>query len=100
MKIQIVSDLHLEWLTEVPEIKNSGTEMLILGGDIFNANHIYRNPPDLDPGIIQKNSSIHYARRYRELFKHVNEQWPIVIYVIGNHEYYGGLWEKTEGIIR
>jgi Icc-related predicted phosphoesterase len=100
MKISVWSDLHLEWAKDTPLWPNPGTELLILGGDIFNANHIYRNPPDLDPGIIQKDSSIHHARRYRELLKHVNEQWPIVIYIIGNHEHYGGLWEKTETIIR
>jgi hypothetical protein len=100
VKISIWSDLHLEFAKTVSLWPNPGTEVLILGGDICNADHLYRNPPDLNPSIIQKDSHIHFARRYRELFKHVNEQWPVVIYVIGNHEFYGGIWDKTEKIIK
>lgn len=100
MKISVWSDLHLEWMNEVPLWSNPGTDALILGGDITVANHLYRNPLNLDPSIIQKDPHVIHARHYRELFKHVNDQWPVVIYVMGNHEHYNGVWERTESIIR
>jgi Icc-related predicted phosphoesterase len=100
MRLQIISDLHLEFQKTLPKVNNAEADILILAGDISNANHLYRNPPDHNPVIIQKDAHIHHARRYREFFKHVSEQWPIVIYTMGNHEFYDGVWERTETVIR
>ena len=42
MKIQVISDLHLEF-ANAPVIKNTGADVLVLGGDICVAEHVYRN---------------------------------------------------------
>ena len=110
MKIQIVSDLHLEFQKEDwPRIPNVGSDVLILGGDICLAEHLHRNPTSMfmADGSAQDltnvlNSDWHGwdARRYRDFFKHVNDNWQHVVYVMGNHEHYSGRWERTESVLR
>ena len=75
MKIQLASDLHLEFLarnfpTETLIKPEPGADLLVLAGDVDN-------------GI-----------RAIELFK----DWPVpVLYVAGNHEFYGQDWEPLRG---
>ncbi len=64
MKIQILSDLHIEY--EYLDIPNIGADILILAGDI----------------LVGKDS-VKYIENFRKNYKEV-------IYVPGNHEYYGG----------
>lgn len=81
MKIQIVSDLHLEF-SDV-NIKNAnGADVLILGGDIMIAEKVLK--PESEYGI-----------RFRDFLKRVSFQFPHVIYIAGNHEFYGGYWSKS-----
>lgn len=67
MKIQIASDLHLEWVHSrfpdaAPLVPAEGAELLVLAGDI------------------------HSGDKALDAFK----DWPVpVVYVSGNHEYYG-----------
>ena len=78
MKIQIASDLHLELFA--PSLKGETlirpapeADLLVLAGDI-------------DTGA----SAI-------KLFK----DWPVpVLFVAGNHEYYGQLWEQTRADLK
>ncbi len=78
MKIQLASDLHLEFLerrfpgeriiTPAPD-----ADLLVLAGDIHN--------DDMAVGMF--------------------ESWPVpVIYLAGNHEYYGQQWEKVRANLR
>ena len=74
MKIQIVSDLHLEF--EDINIQNvNGADVLILSGDIMIASKV--NLPQSEYGI-----------RFRDFLKRCSFQFPHVIYVAGNHEFY------------
>jgi Icc-related predicted phosphoesterase len=100
MKIQIQSDLHLEWQKFSPTFQNAGADVLVLAGDICVVNHLYRNPIGLKPNIIQKDLRAYNAKIYREFFNYVNSNWKYVLYVLGNHEFYEGDWNKTENIIR
>lgn len=76
MKIQIVSDLHLEFLSlnQVEEvaykISNSPTETLILAGDICS----FKRP------------SIYNLYSFLDV---IQERYKNIVYVLGNHEYYG-----------
>jgi Icc-related predicted phosphoesterase len=101
MKIQLVSDLHLEF--EDVNIKNeSGADVLILSGDILVADDLRNQPADLawsdfpDEG----HGRAKRAMRYRDFFQRVSFQFPHVIYVMGNHEHYHGKFDKSAGIIR
>lgn len=73
MKIALASDLHLEF-GDI-ELKNTeNADVLVLAGDICVIDHFrYGN---------------HYAERYFNFFKRVSEEFPQVIYILGNHEFY------------
>jgi Icc-related predicted phosphoesterase len=75
MKLQIVSDLHLEF-GDI-EIPNVGTDLLILSGDITVA-------ADLESprAMVTENTN--------KLFNQVCRDFKNVIYVLGNHEHYHG----------
>ena len=74
MRIQIVSDLHLEF--EDINIQNqNNADVLILSGDIMVASKV--NKPESEYGI-----------RFRDFLKRCSFQFPHVIYVAGNHEFY------------
>jgi Calcineurin-like phosphoesterase len=96
VKIQVISDLHLEH-SKPPVLTNTGSDVLILGGDIALAQHIYRHPR----GDLPNNAeNAHKAQRYRDFFQHVNDNWAHVIYVAGNHEHYSGRWDRTVPVLR
>lgn len=73
MKIQYMSDLHLEGADL--KIENQGADLLILAGDITTA----------------KSYKGHY-----DFFKNCSDNWKNVVYICGNHEYYRGDIEETQ----
>jgi len=87
MKIQYMSDLHLEFGDNFRP-KNHGSEVLVLAGDIVTAH-----------GFMNVKSK---RNRYKDFFQHVSDNWRTVIYVGGNHELYG--WKNYSrdymGLIR
>ncbi len=80
MKIQIVSDLHLEF-SDCFEIKNeNNADVLILGGDIMIASKVLK--PQSEYGI-----------RFRNFLARMSFQFPHVVVIMGNHEFYdSGHW--------
>ena len=92
MKLQIVSDLHMEF-RDPPNIINAGADVLLLAGDICLVDHLYKNPNTYalpSRGVYAKD-----ATRYRDFFNHVSQEFDSVYYVLGNHEYYQGRWNNT-----
>jgi Icc-related predicted phosphoesterase len=101
MKIQLVSDLHLEF--EDVNIKNeSNADVLILSGDILVADDLRNQPADLSLADIPDEGygRARRALRYRDFFLRVSFQFEHVIYIMGNHEHYHGKFDKSAGIIR
>ena len=96
MKLQVISDLHLEH-RDNPVLANMGSDVLILSGDICVAHHLYRHPRGTLPNNAENGER---AARYREFFDHVNANWAQVIYVMGNHEHYSGRWDRTLDVLR
>lgn len=74
MRIQIVSDLHLEFADVFIKNENNA-DVLVLSGDIMVASKVHR--PESEYGI-----------RFRDFLKRCSFQFPHVIYVAGNHEFY------------
>lgn len=103
MKIKLVSDLHLEF-TDIVIENNQGYDVLILGGDIMIANDLHDHPePDIPyaPAIIHLLGSRQQAAfRFRNFLKRVSDQFPHVIYVAGNHEFYHGKWVQSIQVLR
>lgn len=99
MKIAVCSDLHLEF--EDINIKNEeGAEVLILSGDIMVAedlhNHKHFDYNPYTPGALADLSRRQAtALRFRDFLKRCSFQFPHVVYVAGNHEFYHGRWKAS-----
>lgn len=65
MKIQIYSDIHLEFYKSFPKIEKTA-DILILAGDIGRIN----------------------ITCFKGFFDYVSSKWEKIFYVLGNHEYY------------
>lgn len=83
MKIAVASDIHLEF-GDLEIDNDASAEVLILSGDICVA-------ADLDMRD-RRQTELGFARRRSEMFHEFFERcatnFPHVIYVMGNHEYY------------
>ncbi len=95
MKIKIVSDLHLEF-SDV-NIPNNGCDLLILSGDIMVAEDLHDYPEYAntdDQRVINQNTGLSKrqanAQRFRDFLKRCSFQFPNVVYIAGNHEFYNG----------
>jgi Icc-related predicted phosphoesterase len=95
MRIQLISDIHLEFQKDYPRIKNNNADLLVLSGDICLVEHLHRNPTAGIDYYIQNGWYANDAIRYRNFFNHVSKEFPLVLYVIGNHEHYSGRWNDT-----
>ena len=97
MKIAVCSDLHLEFQDII--LKNEeGAEVLILSGDIMIAEDLHNHPPvhPMDPvNIPNLGRRQETALRFRDFLSRCSFQFPHVIYIAGNHEFYHGLWKAS-----
>ena len=104
MRIKLVSDLHLEFADI--QIKNDNNyDVLILSGDIMVADHLHRAKPVPtawagEAFVDTMSYRQQAALRYREFLKRCSFQFPHVIYVAGNHEFYDGKWMQTLETLR
>jgi len=96
MKIALCSDLHLEFQDII--LKNEeGAELLILSGDIMIAEDLH-NHPHMDYGMYSNINLADLGRRqqvalrFRDFLSRCSFQFPHVIYIAGNHEFYHGRW--------
>jgi Icc-related predicted phosphoesterase len=96
MKLQIVSDLHLEFNDNIV-INNAGADILCLAGDICLAQHLYRHPISNLPNNAENGNK---AARYRKFFDQVSNEFDQVLYIMGNHEHYSGRWNDTAAHLR
>jgi predicted phosphodiesterase len=101
MKIQLASDLHLEFADV--DIKNTtGADVLILSGDILVADDLRNQPADLawENLPMDGHGRAKRSMRYRDFFQRVSFQFKHVIYIMGNHEHYHGKFDKSAEVIR
>ena len=96
MKIKLVSDLHLEF-SDCFVTNNNNYDVLILGGDICVAQDLHDHPEPsntIDQAAIAAGTGLgrrqEKAQRFRDFFKRCSFQFPHVIYIMGNHEFYNG----------
>ena len=88
MKIKLVSDLHLEF-SDINIQNEHDYDLLILGGDIMIAQDLH-DYPNKDSIMEFVGARQEKSKRFRDFLKRVSFQFPQVIYIAGNHEYYHG----------
>jgi hypothetical protein len=87
MKVKVVSDLHLEaceYGHGVPDLGEG--EVLILGGDILCARHF------------KTNGNLHKV--YNDFLQKCVDNFDEVLYVLGNHCFYGYNYEGTWNVLK
>jgi predicted phosphodiesterase len=88
MKIQVASDVHLEF--GGLNIENAGdTDVLILSGDICVAHDLQ------DRDVYSLKGERDKSNVFHAFFQECCARFPNVIYVAGNHEHYHGDYAKT-----
>jgi Icc-related predicted phosphoesterase len=83
MKIAIASDIHLEF-GDIDIVNDSQADVLILSGDICVAADLdMRDRRQTEMGFAR-----HRSERFHDFFERCAANFPHVIYIMGNHEYY------------
>jgi Icc-related predicted phosphoesterase len=82
MKIAVCSDIHLEF-GDIDLKNTDGADVLILGGDIMVAADVGRP----DPNNFLEGAK---SNRYKEFIDRCAQEFPQVIFIMGNHEHYHG----------
>lgn len=94
MKIKVISDIHLEFSDCFVE-NNHEYDVLILSGDIMLAQDLHDHP-HMEYGMYSNVNLEGLGRRqqtalrFRNFLKRASFQFPHVLYVAGNHEFYHG----------
>ena len=99
MKIKLVSDLHLEF-SDINITNNDNCDVLILGGDIMVAADLHEHPNfDFNPyshgAFADLGRKQQRVARFRDFLKRCSFQFPHVIYIMGNHEFYNGRFYES-----
>jgi predicted phosphodiesterase len=89
MKIALCSDLHLEF-GPISLQNTENAEVLILSGDILVAKDLRQR----DDYSIMANGR-DKSEMYHTFFQECSARFPVVIYIMGNHEHYHGDFAKT-----
>ena len=85
MKIAIVSDIHLEFEDLI--LENEGnSDVLILGGDICIAKDIHEGKS--------------CGKKFENFFQRCSFEFPHVVYIMGNHEFYHGTLHASVDYMR
>lgn len=79
MKVSYCSDLHFSPDNEKPIYNTNKSDVLILAGDIIN---------------------YAYDIKSMRLFDIISNEFDVVLWVLGNHEHWGGQLDTTHDIIR
>lgn len=85
MKIALVSDLHLEFAQLT--LPKTDAEVLLLAGDIVPIAYLVEQRTDAEARSVKKRTEIFIAETL--------SQYKTVYHIMGNHEYYKGIWETT-----
>ena len=99
LRITAVSDLHLDISSQNPKLP--GGDVLILAGDTCEAHEIKKYAVDPLGLLDDTNIKLPLKNRInRFLIEECAEKYEHVIYIIGNHEGYTGIFDNTEKYLK
>jgi Icc-related predicted phosphoesterase len=102
MKIALCSDLHLEF-QDINIQNTENADVLILSGDILVAEDLHNHPEEKVKIAVMIDSlsrSQATASRLRDFIKRCSFQFPHVVVIAGNHEFYHGKWKASIQYLR
>jgi len=102
MKIAVCSDIHLEF-ADINIQNTENADVLILSGDILVAEDLHNHPEvhPMDPTNIPNLGRRQLtALRFRDFTKRCSFQFPHVVVIAGNHEFYHGNWKASIQYLR
>jgi hypothetical protein len=91
MKISVCSDLHLEF----SDLELPGGDVLILSGDVCEAKKLNRDMYNPNMVLLEQERKDQRPDRWYRFFEEECGKYNHVIYVMGNHEFYGYNYQKT-----
>lgn len=99
MRVALASDLHLEF--QDIDLKNTeNANVLILSGDIMIAEDMHKHAhmdynPYTSGALADLGRRQQVALRFRDFLKRCSDNFPHVVYIAGNHEFYHGRWKAS-----
>lgn len=97
MRVNVISDLHLEFA----DLKLPGGEVLLICGDACEARAV---KPDMYTGemprLMKWETELKRVDRHYRFFREECAKYDRVLYIVGNHEHYGGKFNQTHDILR
>ena len=106
MKLALASDLHLEF-GDINLTNDENADVLILSGDIMIAQDLHDHPEPAntsDQAAIANGTGLgrrqQNAQIFRDFLKRVSFQFPHVVYIAGNHEFYHGKFPGSLQVLR
>lgn len=94
MRVNVISDLHLEF----DDLVLPGGDVLILSGDIAEAKNVKRQM--YNPDMVLLPHERKRPDRYSRFFEEECAKYRRVLYVMGNHEHYGGRFDKSYEVLK
>jgi len=102
MKIALASDLHLEF-QDINIQNTENADVLILSGDILVAEDLHNHSEEKVKIAVMIDSLSRRqdtALRFRDFMKRCSFQFPHVVVIAGNHEFYHGNWKASIQYLR
>ena len=91
MKINVISDLHLDFA----DLTLPGGDVLILSGDICEARRLKKDMYNKDMVLFEHEDKLQRPDRYYRFLEEECSKYREVVMVMGNHEHYGFNYQKT-----
>lgn len=106
MRVALASDLHLEH-GPIDLYNEDDADVLILSGDIMIAHVLHDHPymenktiTDDDIFNIYRRTGARMANIFRDFLDRCSSEFPSIVYVAGNHEFYSGKWDGSINDLR
>jgi 3',5'-cyclic AMP phosphodiesterase CpdA len=96
MRVDVCSDLHLEF----GDLELPGGDILIISGDACEARYLDKSAYGLDTVHFAFEDPRRKKSRFYRFFEEECKKYRKTILVMGNHEHYGGRFDKTYDQIR